>query len=90
LEWAKDPEPVVTTKGVTLRFRLGLVVGFGLGYYFGARAGRARYVQMERWLQKARESDMAEAATEKAKAVIDLTVERARDLLPQTLQPSAE
>jgi hypothetical protein len=39
---------------------------------------------MERWLQKARESEVAEAAAEKAKAVIDLTVERARDLLPQT------
>jgi hypothetical protein len=67
-----------------VRFRFGVVVGFAIGYYLGARAGRARYVQMERWLQKARESEVAEAAAEKAKAVIDLTVERARDLLPQT------
>ena len=70
-----------------MRFRLGLVVGLAIGYYFGARAGRSRYMQMERWLQKARESDVAEAAAEKAKAVIDLTVERARDLLPQTDGP---
>jgi membrane protein DedA with SNARE-associated domain len=70
-----------------VRFRLGLVVGFAIGYYFGARAGRSRYEQMERWLQKARESDAAELAAEKAKAVIDLTVERARDLLPQTTAP---
>jgi hypothetical protein len=69
-----------------MRFRFGVLVGFAIGYYFGARAGRARYVQMERWLQRARESDLAEAATEKAKAVIDLTMERARDLLPQTEQ----
>jgi len=66
-----------------VRFRLGLGVGLVVGYYLGARAGRSRYVQMERWLQTARDSELAEAAAEKARAVIDLTVERARDLLPQ-------
>jgi hypothetical protein len=71
-----------------MRLRLGLIIGFAVGYYFGARAGRSRYLQMERWLQKARESDVAEAAAEKAKAVIDLTVERARDLLPQPDGPA--
>jgi hypothetical protein len=71
-----------------MRFRLGLVVGFAGGYYLGARAGRSRYLQMERWLHMARESDVAEAAAEKAKAVIDLTVERARDLLPQSDGPT--
>jgi len=71
-----------------VRFRLGVVVGFAIGYYFGARAGRSRYEQMEHWLQRARQSDAAEAATEKAKAVIDLTVERARDLLPPTNAPT--
>jgi membrane protein DedA with SNARE-associated domain len=71
-----------------VRFRLGLIVGFAIGYYLGARAGQSRYEQMERWLQKARESDAAELAAEKAKAVIDLTVERARDLLPQTNPPA--
>jgi hypothetical protein len=31
-----------------MRFRLGLVVGFGAGYYLGARAGHARYEQLRR------------------------------------------
>jgi len=42
---------------------------------------------MERWMQKARDSEVAEAAAGKAKAVIDLTVERARDLLPRADAP---
>ena len=66
-----------------MRFLLGRAVWFAIGYYFGARAGRSRYVQMERWLQKARDSELAEVAVEKARAVVDLGVERARDLLPQ-------
>ena len=31
-----------------MRLRLGIVVGFGLGYWFGAKAGRRRYEQMRR------------------------------------------
>ena len=56
-----------------MRFKAGIVVGFGIGYYFGAKAGRQRYVQLHDWIHG--------AAAEKAKAVIDLGVERARDLV---------
>jgi hypothetical protein len=66
-----------------MRFRAGMVMGFGVGYYLGAKAGRQRYEQMNRWLQKARRSDAFETATDKAKAVVDLGVERARDLVAQ-------
>jgi hypothetical protein len=31
-----------------MRLRIGLALGFGLGYYLGARAGRARYEQLRR------------------------------------------
>ena len=63
-----------------MRFRLGLIMGFGAGYYLGTKAGRERYEQINRWLHRARESEAFETATDKAKAVIDLGVERARDL----------
>ena len=56
-----------------MRFKAGVVVGFGIGYYLGAKAGRQRYVQLHDWIHG--------AAAEKAKAVIDLGVERARDLV---------
>jgi hypothetical protein len=40
-----------------VRFRAGLVVGFAVGYYLGARAGRERYEQIEQWLDKVRGTD---------------------------------
>jgi hypothetical protein len=62
-----------------MRFRLGLGVGFAAGYYLGAKAGRQRYDQINRFLRNVQRSDAFETAQEKAKAVVDLGVERARD-----------
>jgi hypothetical protein len=56
-----------------MRFKAGIVVGFAVGYYFGAKAGRQRYLQLRGWLHG--------TAADKAKAVVDLGVERARDLV---------
>ena len=64
----------------TMRFRLGLVIGFGAGYYLGARAGRERYEQLNRWIDRTRNSEAYETATEKARAVVDLATERAKDI----------
>jgi hypothetical protein len=38
-------------------FKTGIVVGLAVGYYLGARAGRERYEQLERYLRPVRESD---------------------------------
>ena len=64
-----------------MRFRLGLAAGFGAGYYLGAKAGRERYEQMNRWLNRAKQSDAYETATEKAKAAVELGVERAKEVV---------
>jgi hypothetical protein len=40
-----------------MRFTTGAVVGFAAGYYLGARAGRERYVEIERWLHRLQGSD---------------------------------
>ena len=64
-----------------MRFRMGVIVGFGTGYYLGAMAGRERYEQLNRMLRKVKRSDAFDTATEKAKAVVDLGKERARDLV---------
>jgi hypothetical protein len=62
------------------RFRIGLGVGMAVGYYLGAKAGRQRYDQINRGIAKLKRSDAFEVAADKAKAVVDLGVERARDL----------
>jgi len=64
-----------------MRFRLGVMVGFGVGYYLGAKAGRERYVQLNAMVRKVKRSDAYEEATDKARAVVDLGVERAKDLI---------
>ncbi len=61
-----------------MSMRLGLAVGFGAGYYLGAKAGRERYEELNRLLDKVRRSEAYETATEKAKAAVDLGVERVR------------
>jgi hypothetical protein len=63
------------------RLRLGLLVGFAIGYYLGSMAGRERYEQINRLVRKVKRSDAYELATDKAKAVVDLGVERARDVV---------
>lgn len=57
-----------------LGYRVPLVVGLGLGYYFGSKAGRVRYEQIQRWLRKARNS----GPVEKAQAAVEPVVERIR------------
>ena len=46
-----------------MRFRLGMAVGFGLGYYLGAKAGNKRYEQMERLLEEIRSRPIVQDLT---------------------------
>ena len=64
-----------------MRFRTGVVVGFGFGYYLGAKAGRKRFEQIDRLLRRIGGAESVDVATQKARAVLDLGVERARDLV---------
>lgn len=61
-----------------MRFRIGLLIGFAAGYYLGTAAGRERHEQIKKMLGKVKRSDAYETATEKARATVDLTVERAK------------
>ncbi len=73
-----------------MRFRLGMVIGFGAGYYLGAKAGRDRYEQLNQMLAKVRRSDAYETASHKAKDIVDLTVETAREFVEDHLPGHAD
>ena len=62
-----------------MRMKLAFGVGFGLGYYLGSMAGRERYEQINRVARKVKSSDAFQTAEQKAKAAVDLGVERAKD-----------
>lgn len=64
-----------------MRFRAGLVIGFAGGYYFGTAAGRERHEQIKQTIRKVKRSDAYDTVTDKAQAVVDLGVERAKDLV---------
>ena len=64
-----------------MRFRAGLVIGFAAGYYLGTAAGRERHEQIKQTIRKVKRSDAYDTVTDKAHAVVDLGVERAKDLV---------
>ena len=64
-----------------MRLRVGFIAGFALGYYLGAMAGRERFEQINRLLRQAQGSNALEEAAGKARAVVDLGRERARDVV---------
>jgi hypothetical protein len=71
---------------MNMKMRTGLVVGFAAGYYLGAKAGRARYEQMRRWIDNFRQS----RPYEKAQAALELSIERVRQQVgsePERLHP---
>ena len=66
-----------------MKLRTGLVVGFAVGYYFGSKAGRERYEQLRRLLDRA-------APITKVRAAVELGRERLRDAAePDPLQSVA-
>lgn len=69
-----------------MRFRLGLVIGFGSGYYLGSMAGRERYEQINRTLSKLKRSEAYETASEKVHEAVDTGVAKAKDVV-QSVRP---
>jgi len=62
-------------------FKLGAIAGLAVGYYLGTHAAPERRDQVDRLLANIRRSDIGEVAADKARAVIDLSVERARQVV---------
>lgn len=43
-----------------MRFRLGLLLGFAIGYVLGTKAGRERYAQIQSWGRQLARSEPAQ------------------------------
>jgi hypothetical protein len=61
-----------------MAFRFGVMTGFAVGYYFGAKAGRERYNELQRMITKVKASPAFGSATEKAKDAAGMAVDKAR------------
>ncbi len=69
---------------MTHKFCFG--AGAAVGYYFGAKAGRQRYDEINRTLARLRRTPQVEAATEKAKSVLDEGVDKAKSLVGEKVE----
>ena len=65
----------------TMSFRSGLIVGVAVGYYLGARAGRERYEEIERTLDRVRATDAYQQARERVLDLIDGGMVQARTMI---------
>ena len=79
-----------------MSMKLGVVVGFAAGYYLGAKAGRERYEELNRWIEKARESgpgqtarDLVDQVGEKAKEAVDGQVGSTKSTPTSKTSPSS-
>src|SRR5207247_7998036 len=54
-------------EGASMGTRAGLVIGLGVGYVLGARAGRERYEDIRRWWGRASGSPVVQQSVEKMK-----------------------
>ena len=82
-----------------MRLRAGLVAGFAAGVYVATiaqRRSRQLNQQLNQRLDRSVRRPMLDAATEKAKAAVDMGLERARDAVakklanPAVLRPSID
>ena len=64
-----------------MRFRLGVLVGFGAGYYLGAMAGRERFEQLNRVVKRAAESDTVQGVAQ----TVETKMEQASTTMAQSL-----
>lgn len=60
-----------------MRFRFGLLVGFGAGYVLGSKAGRQRYEQIRRRWAQVTGSPAVSRATERTREMAEEKAKRA-------------
>ena len=73
-----------------MRFRTGVIVGLAVGYYYGAKAGRERYLQIDHYLAQVRASDAYQGVWGQLEGLLDDSlVGRAREMMNDATGNSA-
>ena len=62
-----------------------MLIGLGVGYYFGARAGRERYEELEGYLDRVRSTDAYQQARERVLDLVDGGIVQARTALEEAV-----
>ena len=84
-----------------MKGRTGFIIGVGLGYVIGAKAGRARYDQIKAAVEKAREqpqvrgairttSELTSGSRKKSKAILGDQLRSAGELLRKRTETAAK
>ncbi len=62
----------------SMRFKSGLIVGLAVGYYYGAKAGRERYQQIDHYLAQVRATEAYRELLARLDELLNEGVGRAR------------
>ena len=66
-----------------VRFKTGLLVGLAVGYYYGAKAGRERFVQLDSYLAQIRSTDAYQELRDRLGDLAVESISRTRDLVDE-------
>ncbi|HVL51704.1 MAG TPA: hypothetical protein VM754_09440 [Actinomycetota bacterium] len=70
-------------------FKTGAIIGFGLGYMQGAKAGRQRYEQIQQKMKKVSESPTVKKAIEPVKPMVNAKLESGKELMGSVMSKAA-
>jgi hypothetical protein len=73
-----------------MKGRTGFVIGIGLGYVLGAKAGRTRYDQMKAAVEKAAEQPQVHEAIERTTQLTSGPREKSKAMLSDQLRNASE
>ncbi|HEX2053008.1 MAG TPA: hypothetical protein VHJ78_04670 [Actinomycetota bacterium] len=70
-------------------FKTGAIVGFGLGYMQGAKAGRQRYEQIQSKMKKVADSPAVKKAVEPIKPMVSDKLESGKEMMGSVMSKAA-
>ena len=73
-----------------MKYKLAFGTGAAIGYYFGAKAGRERFEQIDRSLQRLRHHPTVEAVADRIGAAVEARVGKAKDAVATSVRSKVD